>query len=104
MKRVYIIRGQSGEYEDADDRIVRAYEDEGDANVFLSLCSKEHERQMERGRKFLDIVGIDDDISLWSKQHDKWMKRKNKFDPDWEPIDHGVGYYIQKLKVWEDMS
>ncbi len=100
MSKVYIVIGVSGEYEDYRERIVRVYENEGDAKVFVSLCEKEHLKQMERGWKFMDVDGIDDDIELWGKQHDKWAKCRNKFDPDWDPVDHGVDYSVTSERLW----
>lgn len=99
MKYIHLVMVQSNSCEDFRERIVKAFESEKDALNYRAFCIEELKKLITKGEKLMSVEGIEDDIGLWSRQYDKWIKRKNNYDPDWEPIDNDVEYYVFKIRL-----
>ena len=77
--KIYIVFGQSGEYSDAKEWMVKAFREKNQANTLAKNAQKEADRLLDR----TDFESLN----------------LNKYDKNYRTFYYGVNYVVREIKL-----
>lgn len=81
--KIYIVFGQSGEYSDAEEWMVKAFREKNQAKTLAENAQKEADRLLNRTD--------DDEI--------EYLKSLNKYDKNCRTLYYGVNYVVREIEL-----
>ena len=84
--KIYIVFGQSGEYSDAEEWMVKAFREKNQANTLAKNAQKEAERLLNR-TDYDDAIEYLESLNL------------NKYDKNCRTVYYGVNYVVREIEL-----